>query len=219
MRRTVLAVALALGALWHAGAAAAATLDFDAYPSGPVGSSLSLTGAELSVTSASGSIFIFDSADYGAPVQDGGAFCAVIGTGSFGDRCTGSASIVFLRPVQDVSFTALWVGPGDTSLVSVYAGAELLASATIDAIGPVLDFLGLGGITRIDFLDQSTAGGDILVEGRSIRVGTGIAYTGFGFEPMPDPPIEVAPIPLPATGWLVLSALAGLLALRRERRG
>ena len=218
MRRTVLAVALALGCLWHAGAATAATLDFDDYTSGPAGVSLSLSEADLLLTSATGNIFVFNSSQYGAPVQDGGAFCAVIGDGTFGDRCTGSASIVFLRPVQDVSFTALYVGPGDAALVSAFAGAELLASVTIGAAGQVLDFAGLSGITRISFLDQSTPGADILVDGVSKRVGTGIAFTGFAFEPVPDPPVEVTPVPLPAAGWLIASALAGLLLLRRRRQ-
>lgn len=218
MRRTVLAVALALGCLWHAGAATAATLDFDDYASGPAGVGLSLSEADLLLTSATGNIFIFNSSQYGAPVQDGGAFCAVIGDGTFGDRCTGSASIVFLRPVQDVSFTALYVGPGDSATVSVFAGTDLLGSATIGAAGQVLDFVGLAGITRIDFLDRSTPGPDILVDGRSKRVGTGIAYTGFAFEPVPDPPVVVAPVPLPATGWLIVSALAGLLLLRPRRQ-
>lgn len=217
MRRTVLAVAFALGSLWHAGAATAATLDFDDYTSGPAGVSLSLSEADLVLTSATGKIFVFNSSQYGAPVQDGGAFCAVIGDGTFGDRCTGSASIVFLRPVQGVSFTALYVGPGDSAIVSAFAGAELLASVTIGAAGQVLDFAGLSGITQINFLDQSTPGPNILVDGVSKRVGTGIAYTGFAFEPVPDPP-EVTPVPLPAAGWMIASALAGLLVLRRRRQ-
>jgi len=216
MRRTVMAVALALGSLWHAGAATAATLDFDDYSSGPAGVSLSLSEADLMVTSTTGNIFVFNSSQYAAPVQDGGAFCAVIGDGTFGDRCTGSASIVFLRPVQDVSFTALYVGPGDAATVSVFAGADLLGSVAITAAGQVLDFVGLAGITRIDFLDRSTPGPNILVDGLSNRVGTGIAYTGFAFEPVPDPPVEVTPVPLPAAGWMIASALAGLLLLRRR---
>lgn len=221
MRRTIFAVALALG-LWQHGAATAATLDFDAIllgglQSGPAGSLLDLGDATLSVTSDTGTIFIFNSDDYGPPVQDGGAFCAVIGDGTFGDRCTGSASIVFLRPVSDVSFTALYVGPGDGATVTAYAGTDLLASVAITAVGEVLGLIGLEGITRLDFVDTSVPGPDRLVEGQPVRVGTGIAYTGIDYTVLPDPPVVIAPIPLPAGGWLVLSALASLAFLRRRR--
>ena len=220
-RATFFAVALGLG-LSQAGAATAATLDFDTVLqgdllSGPAGPIVDLGDATLTVTSDTGSIFIFNSDDYGAPVQEGGAFCAVIGDGTFGDRCTGSASIVFLRPVSDVSFTALYVGPGDGATVTAYAGTDLLASVAITAVGEVLDLLGLDGITRLDFLDASVPGPDVVVDGKPVRVGTGIAYTGFEFTPTPDPPVVIAPIPLPAGGWLVLSALASFALLRRRR--
>lgn len=224
MRRAIAAGALVLGGSLLAGAAAAATLQFDevlqgsagGLLSGPAGSSVSLEGATLSVAGG-GTIFIFNSADYGAPVQDGGAFCAVIGDGTFGDRCIGGASIVFLRPVEEISFTAIYVGPGDGATVNAYSGTDLVGSVVISAFGEVLGLSMLTGITRLDFVDASIPGPDIVVDGLPVRVGTGIAYTGFEFVEVPEPP-PVEPIPLPAAGGLLGGALAVLALLRRRRR-
>lgn len=224
MRRAVIAGALAVGGTLQVGAAAAATLVFDevlqgspsGLLSGPAGSSIEFDNATLSITGATGTIFIFNSSDYGAPVQDGGAFCAVIGDGTFGDRCTGGASIVFLRPVKGISFTAVYVGPGDGATVTAFAGDYALGSVAVTAFGEVLGLSGFEGVTRLEFVDASVYGPDIVMDGRPVRVGTGIAYTDFDFTEMPDPP-DVTPVPLPAAGGLTGTALAVLALWRRLR--
>lgn len=64
------------------------------------------------------------------------------------------------------------------------------------------------GTTDLDFFNTATLGID-LVPGASFTSASGVLLRG-------DP---AAPIPLPASGFLLIGGLAGLAALRRRRRG
>lgn len=207
MFRTVAVVCLVWG---MAGAATAATLRFDTVSGAPIaasgaaGASVALTGATL-VAAPGSQLFLYRAGDFGFPA--GGGFCA-LGQGFF---CKGQATLIFAQPVTSLTLDAFFVGNGDRAVVSAFAGDELLRA--VDVLGNgLIDFRGLQGVTRISFIDQSAS------------FGTGIAYGNLRYTlqpPPPPPPPEpvLAPVPLPATGVMLLAAL-GLMAgqVFRSRR-
>ncbi len=205
MFRTVALACLLAG--WT-GAVSASTVVFDRLPgsgapvSGVVDGSLGLDGATL--TPGSGSrLFIYRAGDFGLP--SGGGFCAL----TTGFVCRGTATLTFARPITGLTFSAFFAGAGDQTAITAFAGSRLLTSLVARQNG-LIDFSALQGITRITFADQGFGGS------------TGIAFGAFDYvlqpPPPPPPPPPVAVVPLPATGAMLLAAVAGLAA-RGAARG
>lgn len=189
---------------------AAASLSFDTVASGPNPSGFDAGDATITLLGSTGTIFTYNSSEYPS-VPGGGAFCATVGDGSFGDRCIGDAVITFDDPVSDLTFRALFGGPGDYARITIYAGDTQLAYRDISG-NTLLDFTGYLGVTRVLIDDRSKIGDTYWSKSqqRWIRVGTGFAFGDFF--------VETNVVPLPAGGSLLLAALAALAVTRRARR-
>ncbi len=182
-----------------ASGASAATIDFDQFPAGQTAGALDFAGV-VNVSSSTGSLFVYNSGNFGMPAQ--GGVCGL--TSVF--TCLGTLSFSFAQPVEQVSFGAYFVGAGDASSVSAYAGTTLLGQLSVNA-GGQYGFGALSGITNLVFADLGSLSG-------------GVAYGGFTYVNVPPPPPPPPPaVPLPGALGLQASAVALGAFLLRRRRG
>lgn len=154
-----------------------------------------------------GDIFVYHSGDYGLP--EGGGFCALE---RFDFSCTANLSIVFAAPVTELTFSGYFAGSTDAAFLTVFDGTDAVFQGLFtgnDVNGLILfDFSWLSRITRI------------WIEDRSRFDSGGIAYGDFEFEYYKDKPV-ISPVPVSASGLLLLGGLAMLALLEkfaRERR-
>ena len=169
-------------------------------------SSLKVGPATITNTSG-GNLFVYHSSDYGLP--DGGGICALE---RFDFSCTADLSIVFAAPITKLTFSGYFAGSTDAAFLTVLDGTETMFQGLFtgnDDNGVILfDFSWLPRITSI------------LIEDRSDFDSGGIAYGNFGFEYYKDEPV-ISPVPLSASGFLLLGGLTVLALLEkfaRERR-
>jgi hypothetical protein len=121
---------------------------------------------------------------------------SICAASSVDESCANDLQIDFAEAVINLSFVVTGYNDGDLVNLSVFgAFSNLLGSINIVGDGPV-DLAGFGAIGSLNFDDSST--------------GRGFTYRDFTF--------DVAPIPLPASAWLLLGALGGLGALARRKR-
>lgn len=169
-------------------------------------STLKVGPATITNTSG-GNLFVYHSSDYGLP--DGGGICALE---RFDFSCTADLSIVFEVPITKLTFSGYFAGSTDAAFLTVLDGTETVFQGLFtgnDDNGLIIfDFSWLSRITSI------------LIEDRSSFDSGGIAYGNFEFEYYKDKPV-VSPVPLSASGSLLLGGLAALALLEqfaRERR-
>lgn len=130
------------------------------------------------------------------------SFCAIAGPGSF---CIQDFEIEFDEPVQDVAFEiAGGEGDNDSVTVGVYSGLDLLDTVVFDASG-VADLGAYSGITRLTFAVSD----DVTPRDGDIPGNRGVSFGEFENA-------VLAPIPLPATLPLFMTAFLGLYGLRRR---
>jgi hypothetical protein len=161
------------------GRAFAATLDFDAHPSGIAASPLTFETAAISESSG-GALFVYGTGDFGMPAR--GGVCAL----QTGFSCTGDVSLLFIGPVSNLSFKGHFASVADRATISVFSGDTLLGFMLVsgNADGRIeIDFGETSGITRVQ------------IENLSGPVGKGIAYGEFDFDV--DTPNAPPPPPLP----------------------
>lgn len=172
-------------------------LNFDDLPQ-RINPTSVLRDEPMTITNTSGGkIFVYHSFDYGLPV--GGGFCA-LALGDF--NCTSDISIDFDVPISKLTFAGFFAGSKDAVFVSIFDGDENVFDGFFqgnDIDGLInFDFSWLSRITRI------------LLDDRSDLSSKGIAYGDFKFEYYK---VEPAPVPLPATGSVLLFGLAMLVLL------
>ncbi|WP_424967613.1 hypothetical protein [Dinoroseobacter sp. S375] len=167
-------------------AASAASLDFSGVQGTNVGS-FSVPGA--TVTQESGGNLLVGT--FCAGQVDG--FCFV---SPFGSAAAGG-TMDFTSAVTNLTFDIDGWNPGDSVTITAFDDLVALGSSTFTANG-VVDFTGFASITSLLFVDNASAA-------------AGVGYSTFEFDLA-----DTAPIPLPAGGLLLLTALGGL-ALRKYK--
>jgi hypothetical protein len=139
------------------------------------------------VITSSGTDFFFGGAD-----SRSDSFCAISGS-----SCEADMLIEFVGLVENLTFVVAGADEGD--FIEVFArdayGATL-GSVTQADVGGLVDLSGFGPLASI-FIDDSSSG-------------SGFGYAEFSFD-------FVTTVPLPASGVLLLAALAGTGLIRRRK--
>ena len=129
---------------------------------------------------------------FGGAYLDPGSFCAING-----GSCNASLEIAFSTAVSALSFDVGGYDPGDNVSLDIFGlGNVLLGNVGITSNVLGLNLSSFGTITRLMFNDSSSGGG--------------YGYANFRFD-------QVAAVPLPAGGLLLIGAIGGLVALRRRK--
>lgn len=170
----------------------AAILNFNELTSGYQNSNtISLSNATILSTGAD--IFVAAANTYTPTVGPNGGFCGVTVIG--GGNCSTDTTITFNSAISNLSFQSTAFASGDTALASIFNGANLLHSISVDSAS-VIDFSGYSNITSlfIDDLGSTSAG---------------IVYGNFNFD-------QTAQVSAPATVAFLGLGLT-IIAMRRRK--
>ncbi len=150
-----------------------------------------------------GRFFVYRGGEYG--MHKRGGICAI----KAGFTCRADFTVTFRKLVTDLKFRSFFAKKGDKSRLSIWRGSKLLGKVLVSSNG-VTDLSRFGPISHILFDD------------RSRKATAGMAYADFRYA-IYSPPAIVAPpvpppVPLPASGLVLLISLALLGAVSRCRR-
>ena len=185
------AVLAFFGCAW-AGNAKAATVDFEAYPNGSLGTNVLATPH---ATFTSGDDLFNLSGVYFT--GSGGAICGR----TVAQGCASDLMVNFTLAVSNLSFQSVGWAPGDSVVVSIFNGLTNLGSVNVTG-DALFNLAGYGLITSLFFDDQSV-----------LFQNFGVGYGEFNFNVGPSPVPIPAALPLLAAG---LGAM-GFMGWRRKR--
>jgi hypothetical protein len=170
--------------------ASASTLDFtDVGSTGAIGSkTVNLSNAKL--TSFGDGFFIVSPGTYGE-ANNLGIACANIANKS----CEADWQIDFSTTVKNLMMSSFATDPGDNVKVSAFLKGGLRGTVTVTT-DTLVDLRSFGVIDRLFFKDSSTGGG--------------IAFGDFSF--------STTVVPVPASIWLFISSLVGLVGVSKRHR-
>lgn len=190
----------------------AGTIDLRSLSVGEQGSD-AVTIANAMISTPNDDLFVFGDGQFGMETGPEGAICAIDGR-----RCLGDVEIWFTGgPVSDLTFEALYGGPLDLAIASIFHNDRMIGSASVST-GEMVDFTGFSGVTRLLLEDQGSLSAGFAY-GR-FNFATGAAGGSPTAPPLSPQPPSPSPVPLPAGLPLLIAALGGLgvMRLRQSRR-
>jgi len=171
--------------------ASAAVLDFSEVTAGYQGSNVvNLSNATISTFGAE--IYVFQQ-ESNPPFGPTGGFCGI--TTPNGTNCA-TVDVIdfsFSTSISNLMFQTAQYDAGDQASASIYAGANLLDTITINS-AMLVDFTGYSGVTSLVIDDLASTG-------------FGFAYGDFTY----------TVVPVPAAAWLFGSGILGLVGVARRK--
>ncbi len=190
---TVTRLSLAAALTMTGVAAGAATLDFTELDSSGI---IATTVVELSnatLTSSGSGFFIAAPGPFGGQTESSIVCATPVG----GFSCEEDMQIDFDFDVENLSFSSIGAETGDSVEITAFLDGDAVGSTTVTT-NTTIDLTAFGTIDSLFFADSSS--------------NAGIAFNLFNFDAAG---VVVAPIPLQASGLLLLASGLGFMAWRR----
>ena len=184
------------GALCVTGlAAGAATLDFTELTESGLIATTEIELSNATLTSFGSGFFISAPGPFGGQSADSIVCSTPVG----GFNCTGDMQIDFDFDIENLSFSSVGAAPGDSVEITAFLDGAEVTSTTVTTDG-LIDLSAFGPVDSLLFEDGGSTA-------------AGIAFNLFDF----DAAGVIAPVPLPASGLILLASGLGALAWRRTQ--